>query len=509
MKKVVILLLVIVQSFTGHSQSDVKEIEKLLQTFMTAISSRDSVTMYSLFVDAPVTWVGAWQEASLKSRSGASTAKPYKVSDYKIWFRSVMSSGYKEELFSNPVIVQDGTVGSVTFDYSFWVDKKKGNWGKESWGLVKVNNQWKIASVIFSMELEKVRKQDAVNEIIHPEINGYLKSYADTADFNGVVLVAKGDAILHLAAYGYFDAENKITNQLSTQFLVGSLTKSFTAVGIMQLVDKGKIDLHAPLQQYIPNLSPALAKNLTVHHLLKQQLGLTVFIDDITEVEIMDISSKELLNIINKSSRRFKPGSKHEYSNINYTLLAMVIENVSGMSYADYMQDCIFIPLHMTQSGIERLTNIPPQRAIGYRDILGMKRRVQNVVSYALGSGDIYSTASDLFKWSHALQNGDLLTSKSKALLLEGGAKDWGYYGYGFRMQPYQQAKDVAKPGLLIRHGGTMNGFISNYHYYKQDDLTVIIVSNYRNTPIRSLTYRIKEVIVNGGTPRPKLYEDE
>jgi CubicO group peptidase (beta-lactamase class C family) len=516
MKRFYVLVIGFTQAFTmaAQQQQDNEAIKSLLSTFMTAIRTRDSVTMFSLFADVPVTWVGAWQPATLKARAANVNAPVYRVSDYKTWFRSVMADGYKEELFSNPVIVHDGTIGSVTFDYSFWANHEKGNWGKESWGLVKIDGKWKIVSVIFSMELERYRQQPAqytdTKSKLHPGIEQYLQSFIDTADYRGVVLVAKGDSVLHHGAYGLFDTENKIPNQLKTQFLIGSLTKSFTAVAIMQLVEAGKIDLHAPLQQYIPGLLAKLAKGLTVHHLLKQQSGLPVFIEDITPVDIMDISPGELLAEINRSERHFEPGKKHEYSNINYNLLAMAIENVSGMTYAQYLQENIFTPLDMTSSGNERLINIPANRAIGYRTINGVKRRVQNVTAYALGTGDIFSTADDLLKWSNALHRGTLLSEKSKALLFDGGPEDWGYYGYGFRIQPYERAQSLLPAGTLIRHGGTMNGFVSNYHYYKEDDLTIILLSNFRNTPIRTLTYRIKEIALNAGQPaRKKKYADE
>ncbi len=483
------------------SFSNKKQIEELLYTFMKCISVKDSNTLYGLFADAPVTWVGVWKPISQSARTTINVAAPpYKVADYKTWFRNVIKNGSKAELFSNPIITDDGTVGSVTFDYSFWVNNVKGNWGKESWGLIKVDGKWKIASVLFSMDLEKNNKQpEAIHgeiEIKHEGIEKFVQSFVDTAHFQGTVLIAKGDSLIHQAAYGMFDVENKIPNTINTQFLIGSLTKSFVGVSIMQLVEQGLVDLHAPLQTYLPNLKRELAKGLTVHHLLKQQSGLASSFDDLTDFDIMDITPYELLEIINKSKRSFTPAEKHQYSNINYTLLALVIESVTGKKYQAYLQEKTFAPTGMINTGMERLTNIPPNRAIGYRNVNGIFRRVQNVVSYAMGAGDIYSTISDLFKWSKALQGNKLVSVKTKSKLFDGGNIDWGYYGYGFRTQPYQRGLGNAKAGKLIRHGGTMNGFISNYHYYEEDNLTIIILSNYRNIPIRKMSYGIKEIVL-------------
>ncbi len=489
--------------------SDKQQIEGLLHTFMESIKTRDSITMYSLFADVPVTWVGVYQPITQEARKKPdSSVKDYKISDYKTWFRNVSREGQKSELFYNPVIVEDGTIGSVTFDYSFWSNGRKGNWGKESWGLIKVDSTWKIVSVIFSMELEKIRKQpeeiSGQSVLQDKEIENLIQSYVQKDHFQGTVLVAKGDSILHRSAYGMFDVENEIPNNLNSQFLIGSLTKSFVAVSIMQMAEEGLVNLHDTVQQYIPNLKPELAKDLTLHHMLKQQSGLAPSLDPLTNYEIMDITPAELLDIINTSKRSFEPGAKHQYSNLNYTLLAMVIENVSQKRYQDYLQEKTFGPLGMDNSGVERLINIPENRALGYREINGTFRRANNVVSYALGSGDIYSTITDLYKWGKGVNKHKIISENSRNTLFDGGNKEWGYYGYGFRIQPYQRADGNQEPGKLIRHGGTMNGFISNYHYYETDDISVIILSNYRNIPIRKMTYEIKEIVL-GTLPQKRV----
>lgn len=345
----------------------------------------------------------------------------------------------------------------------------------------------------FRNEAAKLKEQ---KEIKMPLAEKYIIDFKDSTNFQGAVLIARGDSIIHHAAYGLFDVKNKVPHTTNSQFLIGSLTKSFVAIAIMQLVEKRLIDLNAPLQQYLPGLKPELARGLTVHHLLKHQSGLAVYIDDLTAIEIMDITASELLDIINKSKKSFSPGEKHEYSNINYNLLAMIIENVSGQPYPSYLQENIFKPAGMTASGVERLSNIPSNRAVGYRTINNIFRPVQNVVSYALGTGDIYSTTIDLYNWGIALHSGKLINAESRAKLFDGGTKDWGYYGYGFRIQQYQRNNSEQIPGTLIRHGGTMNGYISNYHYYKEDNLTIILLSNYRNIPIRNLSYHLKEIVL-------------
>jgi CubicO group peptidase (beta-lactamase class C family) len=164
------------------------------------------------------------------------------------------------------------------------------------------------------------------------------------------------------------------------------------------------------------------------------------------------------------------------------------------------MQQKVFSPLGLQATGIDRLSNIPANKAVGYRTMNGIFRPIQNVTSYALGTGDIYSTAADLFTWGQALHKGLLVNEESRRQLFDGGNKDWGYYGYGFRIQPYQRASGTKNAGTLIRHGGTMNGYISNYHYYKEDELTVILLCNNRDIPIRRITYMLKETALGEHT---------
>ncbi|MBO9561498.1 MAG: beta-lactamase family protein [Niastella sp.] len=496
----IILIILTLSTTAQNGTSDKQKIQQLLNTFMQAITDKDSTAMYSLFADAPVTWAGIYQPLTQQMRDSKSPGVPdYKISDYKTWFRNLTKEGRFEERFANPVIVEDGSIASVTFDYSFWKNNQKGNWGKESWGLIKVNGTWKIASVLFSIELETTRQQPEENDVAperkDPAVETYIRTLKDTIPFQGAVLIAKGDSVIHHAAYGMFDAENNIPNTTYTQFQIGSLTKSFTAFAVMQLAEAGKIDLQAPVSRYLPGLSPALSKGLTIHHLLKLQAGFPQNIERLAAIEIMDIQPNELLEIINTAKPEFKPGQQHKYTNLSYNLLAMVIEKVAQMTYEDYMKENVFNPLQMTHSGIERLIAIPSNRAVGYRKVNGKVRRVQNSVSYALGSGDIYSTVYDTYKWTRVLNRPGTLSEKSKTLLFDGGTEEWGYYGYGFRIQRYHRGNEHST-GILIRHGGTMNGFITNYHYYKEDDLTIIIFCNYRDIPIRNITYQLKELLL-------------
>lgn len=329
---------------------------------------------------------------------------------------------------------------------------------------------------------------------IGDKLNRHIHHYVEAEDFQGVVLVAKHGEVLFKKAYGYADIDNKVANTIKHQFLIGSMTKSFTAVAVMRLVEQGKLDLHAPIATYIPKLKSELAKGLTLHRLLKHQSGLVRHLEELVKFEQKDITSAEILSIINKSEQSIEPGSSYEYGNLNYHLTALAIENVTLQSYADAMNTLVFTPLDMQGSGVERITNPPSNRANGYRkNVFGINRD-ENVVSYALGSGDIYSTVEDLLKWEQALYKPKFLTQQSINKLFTGESQALGYYGYGFRIREYQRGNEHNALGKLTRHGGSMDGFTSNLHRYTDDQLTVIILANIRGFPIRNLTFELKEI---------------
>lgn len=161
MKYLATFLLVISIHFSFAQQTvkvdDKSKLQEVLNSFMKCITTKDSVKFYSLFHNDPIVWVGVYKDKTQQKRlEKEATALNYKTSDYKTWFRSISTGVPKEEKFYNIDIVEDGNIASITFDYSFWGDNKKGNWGKESWGLVNISGEWKITSVIFSMENEKI-----------------------------------------------------------------------------------------------------------------------------------------------------------------------------------------------------------------------------------------------------------------------------------------------------------------------------------------------------------------
>lgn len=328
--------------------------------------------------------------------------------------------------------------------------------------------------------------------IRHPDVHRYLQTLADLGEFRGVVLVAQGDRIVHRAAYGLADQEAGVANTPETAFLIGSLTKSFTATTVMQLVEDGTLDLQAPISRYLPGLDRRLGDRLNLHLLLRQRSGLPIHLERIAPQGDEQVASADILALINRADMGFEPGARHEYSNLNYHLAALVVESATGRPFADALNERTFTPLGMTRSGLQGGGARPSHRAKGYRrGLLGWEND-ENNMTYALGSGDIHASADDLLRWSRALDDPAYLSHASRDAMFDGGGEADGWYGYGFRIQPYQRAD--GSNGRLVRHGGSMDGFLSNLHRYLDDDLTVIVLGNQRPFEVRDITRRVKRL---------------
>lgn len=328
------------------------------------------------------------------------------------------------------------------------------------------------------------------------ELDDTLNEYYNNKKFNGAVLVAKKGKILYQGAFGFANFDKKIKNTIETKFLIGSATKSFTAIAIMQAREKGLVNIYTPIKNYIPELNEEIGE-LTLHFLMKNSSGLPVHLNRITKLQYRDISSKELIELYNTTKLTFKPGSKYDYSNLNYQLCAIVLERVTGKSYKNYMETHIFEPLKMNNSGIERTHEVAKGKALGY-DLNDGKfvKSDDNYMSYAMGGGDIYANALDVLKWDSALYTNRLVNDKSKQLLFDGKPNEFGTYGYGFKVKEYTRSSDIKNIGKLVRHGGSMYGYICNFNRYLDDEVIIIILGNIRPYPTMEITVAIENLLL-------------
>jgi CubicO group peptidase (beta-lactamase class C family) len=173
-----------------------------------------------------------------------------------------------------------------------------------------------------------------------------VQNYVDNKSFMGDVLVAEGDNIVLKAAYGYADLEWSIPNTVDTKFRIGSLTKQFTAASILLLQERGKLRVNEPIKTYLPDV-PAAWSKVTVDNLLTHTSGIPNFTGapGFHAYELQSHSPAESVALIRNKPLDFEPGTKFYYSNTNYVLLGEIVERVSGMPYASFLRQNIFIPV--------------------------------------------------------------------------------------------------------------------------------------------------------------------
>lgn len=314
------------------------------------------------------------------------------------------------------------------------------------------------------------------------EVDLLVQSQMKSAGVPGVaVAVMKDGKIIKSEAYGLADTQSGLRVRTDTPFQIQSITKQFTATGIMMLVAEEKIQLDAPIGQYLPGV-PAVWEKITVRHLLTQTSGLKDFINDPSPAASLAKTDADVLRQTAERPLNFQPGQAWGYSNTNYHLLAMIIQKVTGKWYGDFLDERIFKPLGMRQTVVMKPGENAPGQASGYRLING-KLQPGTVVGAPIlgyGGGGIRSTVLDLAKWDEALYGEKLLKQSSLAQMwtptkLNNGASH--NYGSGWEI-------DTIAGHRLIGHAGNFSsGFSGKIDRWVDDRLTVIVLTNLMGAP--------------------------
>lgn len=288
--------------------------------------------------------------------------------------------------------------------------------------------------------------------------------------FMGAVLVARGDAVILSKGYGFANLEWQIPNTPATKFRLGSLTKQFTAAAILLLAEQGRLSLEDPVSRHWPE-APAAWKAITIEHLLRHTSGIPNLTDDpqyMQEWKYHPSPPAKSLGHVRDRPLDFAPGSRMSYSNSGYILLGLVIENVSGQSYAQFVRAKIFEPLGMRDSGYDTNDAVLPQRAAGYSAGPDGIRNAQYVdMTIPHGAGALYSTSADLLRWTQGLYGGRLLSAASLARMITPGLSN---YGYGVMVN------DAGRRS--ITHSGGIEGFNTQLTYYPDSRITVAVLAN-------------------------------
>jgi len=249
------------------------------------------------------------------------------------------------------------------------------------------------------------------------KLDEYLQAAHEVWSFHGAALVAKDGKVLLKKGYGMASIELGVPSSPKNKYLIGSITKQFTALAIMQLVEKGLVDLEAPITKYLPDYPKETGDKVTIHHLLRHSSGVPSYTDDAELMgrRTMPGSLEEILAVFKDEPLDFEPGSQYQYSNSGYALLGMVIEAASGKSYEDYIKENIFDVIGMANSGYAHHDLIIPDRAVGYTE--GDNDELINAyvvhASWPFSAGALYSTVEDMLLWDQALYTEKLLSKAS------------------------------------------------------------------------------------------------
>jgi CubicO group peptidase (beta-lactamase class C family) len=310
-----------------------------------------------------------------------------------------------------------------------------------------------------------------------------VQSYVDAKQFMGSVLVARGETVLFSKAYGLADLEWNIPNTTTTKFRIGSMTKQFTAAAVLLLEERGKLKVDDPVKRYYPD-APAAWDKITLYHLLTHTSGIpnhTTF-PEFESLSTLRTAPDQLVKTFRDRPLEFVPGSQMRYSNSGYVLLGAIIEKVSGTSYEKFVDENIFMPLGMNDSGYDSTQSIIMRRAAGYGPGPNgpvNARYVDMTVPYAAGA--LYSTTGDLLRWERSLFSGRVLSKPSLGKMTTPSKSD---YALGLEVSR-QSGRSV------IQHGGSINGFSSRLAYFPDDEVTVIALSNLRGPGADSVVEKL------------------
>jgi CubicO group peptidase (beta-lactamase class C family) len=301
--------------------------------------------------------------------------------------------------------------------------------------------------------------------------------------FTGSVLVAKGDQVVFNRSYGLANVEWNIPNTTTTKFRLGSITKQFTAAAILLLEEQGKLKLEDPVKTHWPE-APAAWDKVTLFHLLTHTSGMPP--PDNEAWRLTGGPTEKAVGLFRDKPLEFEPGSQHNYSNSAYILLGYLIERVSGQPYSEFLQEKIFRPLGMSNSGMDSDTEIILNRAAGYSSISDpvVNAAYINMTS-SIGSGSLYSTTEDLLRWNRGLFGGKVLSPASLKKMTT-PFKD-----------NYALGLDITKEKdrNIIRHGGSIQGFNAGLAYWPDDQITVVVLANHEGDSSTAIARQLDAVM--------------
>jgi CubicO group peptidase (beta-lactamase class C family) len=341
------------------------------------------------------------------------------------------------------------------------------------------------------------------------EIEELIDLYHQYGKFNGSVLVAEEGKIVYQKGHGMANMEWDIPNSTDTKHRLGSVSKQFTAMLILQLASEGKIDLQAPINNYLPDYPNKHETPITTHHLLTHTSGVpnyTAFPEFFKDMSRDPYTPDEFVDKFKDKELDFNPGEKFSYSNSGYFLLGVLVEKVSGKSYETMVHEYIFSPLNMKDSGYDNHKDILKNRATGYEkygDGFINSNYIDMSIPYAAGS--LYSTVEDMYKWDQALYANKMLSKAYMELYFKPQVKAYGNFDYAYGWAAgYDKIGSSTDSIYTIAHGGGINGFNTIISRAPSDKSLVVLLNNTGGAPLNQMTQSIRAILKGKSYELPK-----
>lgn len=336
--------------------------------------------------------------------------------------------------------------------------------------------------------------QQKDDQQITADLDKMLSEQFKTNEPGATALVARKGKIIYEKAFGMANLELDVPMKTDNVFRIGSLTKQFTAVAILQLIEQGKLNLQDEITRFIPDY-PVQGSKITIEHLLTHTSGIQNYtaMKDYHERMMLDLKPTEMIDHFKNEPLRFAPGTKWNYSNSNYFLLGYIIEIISGKTYAEYLEEHIFNPTGMTKSLYSSDIKLVKDRVGAYSKAeTGFENALPISSTQPYAAGSIQSTVEDLLKWNQALHAYKLIKKESldKAFtnykLTDGKESN---YGFGFRFGNIYESPS-------IWHGGGINGFVTMEIYLPKEDVFVVLLANCDCKPLDEVASKMAAMAI-------------
>lgn len=335
------------------------------------------------------------------------------------------------------------------------------------------------------------------------QIDEYLAAYHDNAQFSGSALVAEDGELVYRGAFGLANADWQLANRVDTKFKLASVSKQFTAMLVLLLVEDGKLELAAPIARYLPGYPSESGEKVTVHHLLNHTSGIPNYTNRpgfMQSDALHRHTTDEFVAEFCSDPLEFEPGAFFHYSNSGYYLLAAIIESATGQSYGEALRERVLEPLEMHDTGHDDQNLVLKNRATGYHELLGERRNARRVDATSfVGAGSLYSTVDDLWKWDQALRSQELLKGELEQKMFTQGK---GNYGYGW----FVDRDDPDEP--VFSHKGVVSGFSAMILRSPERGRCIVLLSNSVGSLVNEAVLGIAEIL-NGNTPKAPAVEPD